>query len=76
MPKPSNVVVLKLFRFCRLITYVQLVYFNVQGSPAYDALCSKQTSHTLTGARPQPLSGTGAALEEQPSQKPSPHARQ
>lgn len=44
--------------------------------PAYAALCSKQTSHTLTGPRPQPLSGTGADLEEQPSQKPSPQARQ
>lgn len=44
--------------------------------PAYEALCSKQTSQTLTGARPQPLSGTGAALEEQPSQNPSPQARQ
>ena len=44
--------------------------------PSYEALCSKQTSQTLTGARPQPLSGTGAALEEQPSQKPSPQARQ
>lgn len=50
--------------------------FRRARSPAYDALCSKQTSHTLTGARPQPLSGTGAALEEQPSQKPSPQARQ
>ncbi len=44
--------------------------------PACEALCSKQTSQTLTGARPQPLSGTGAALEEQASQKPSPQARQ
>lgn len=47
-----------------------------EGVPAYEALCSKQTSQTLTGARPQPLSGTGAALEEQPSQNPSPQARQ
>lgn len=44
--------------------------------PVNVALCSKQTSQTLTGASPQPLSGTGAALEEQPSQKPSPQARQ
>lgn len=36
----------------------------------------KQASQTLTGARPQPLSGTGRVLEEHESQKPSPHARQ
>lgn len=36
----------------------------------------KQASQTRTGARPQPLSGTGRDLEEQESQKPSPQARQ
>lgn len=36
----------------------------------------KHASQTRTGARPQPLSGTGLVLEEQASQKPSPHARQ
>lgn len=36
----------------------------------------KQASQTRTGARPQPLSGTGRVFEEQESQKPSPQARQ
>lgn len=36
----------------------------------------KQASQTRTGARPQPLSGTGRVLEEHKWQKPSPHARQ
>lgn len=36
----------------------------------------KHASQTRTGARPQPLSGTGRVFEEQESQKPSPQARQ
>ena len=44
--------------------------------PVEMPLLWKHASQTLTGARPQPLSGTGRLLEEQASQKPSPQARQ
>lgn len=46
--------------------------FSPSGIPRF----WKQASHTLTGVSPHPLSGTGLLLDEQPSQKPSPHARQ
>lgn len=52
---------------------------NVSNSrciPVGIPLLWKQASQTLTGSRPQPLSGTGRVFEEQESQKPSPQARQ
>lgn len=48
----------------------------VRDLPVGIPLLWKHASQTRTGARPQPLSGTGRVFEEQESQKPSPQARQ
>ncbi|KAG7282079.1 hypothetical protein CRUP_023595 [Coryphaenoides rupestris] len=48
----------------------------VGGGGQYTDIGGEDASQTLTGARPQPRSGTGRLLEEQASQKPSPQARQ
>ncbi len=62
--------------FGHLSIYLSISAYLHSAIPSGIPLFWKQASQTLTGARPQPLSGTGRVLEEQPSQKPSPQARQ